>query len=65
MEKKFWMVYVEEGEGPTHKYPHLYLAEDEAARLVKETCKAVYVLEAIKSCYLSKVVWEDRDHRIE
>lgn len=49
MNKKFWMVYVEGRNGPTHKHPTKASASAEAMRLHASTGCVAYVLSAVEA----------------
>jgi len=61
--EKFWMVWKENGNGPTRQHESLKSAEEEAERLSKlEPGKNFVVLESVKFCTIdSPIHWYDTD----
>ena len=58
------MVYVDGETGSTHKHFTPIEAKQEAERLarIKKGSK-VHVLQAVKSCIISDVAWEERKYK--
>jgi hypothetical protein len=56
--KKFYMVYVEGRQSPTHKHEQFESAHREAERLTRSTRQKAYVLEAISSCHMTDILYE-------
>jgi hypothetical protein len=59
--EKFWMVWRENGGGPTRQYPAEKSAEIEAERLARENPGANFVvLESVKFCTIDNPIhWYD------
>jgi hypothetical protein len=52
----FYMIYVEDGNTPTHKHLDLYSAEREAKRLAEKTGREVYILATHTKIKLAKFI---------
>lgn len=63
MAERFWMVYVEGTSETRRRYEVRAIARTEAERLVRETGRATYLLEAVEVCafVVNPVAWKDTE----
>jgi len=60
---KFWMLYVEGGQSPTHKHFDKNAAKIEAERLARISNERVHVLESVASVKKNDLEWEGSPSR--